>query len=884
MSLALGFLAVSCDDDDDYSVATGTLVQSVATGSSDVTATSATLNATVKGLQSQSYSAYSVGFYYGTSQDALTNSVTGSLDGETISAEITGLTMGQVVYYQAYVTLQKTVTYKGEVKSLTTTNAKISTADASNVNVNGATIGGATTDAPSTATAGVVISASSNVETVRAGLKVQSADLAAISVEKGGLLPGATYYYAAYLDLGTGEIFGDVKSFTTKTADVDVNDLFVDLGLSTKWAKANVGASKPEQLGGLFAFGDMTGVSNSTSVDAIDSDVYKSANDVAFKVYDGKATMPTADEFEELFQLCESQWVEQDGVKGCKFTGPNGNSIFLPAAGSRSGNTTTDEGVKGLYLTGSINAAKTDFAISYEFGNGVNAKITTPRYQALSVRAVTVAKNVPFEKALLNKKWVLDIKTDGDEYSAESYRFPGPIAYYGTDDSWFTVTNNEPYIPGSGDHWNWSPDYPGNSWLGPAVDYGYMQLNEDGTLLVHRRVVSYEGGVETVSYVDEKGTYEVDEVNRTITLSVDILGFSNFNDVTLDAKTNLKILSLTDETMQIAILRDPALSGEGACLLAYQYVTQEVVNANLAVKVSLMAVGADWGGTRGSVMTQYSPSEIEKDGVIYGSITYEGAMNGAKVFLLDFTRLAKIFPNGMASVYSIKADGVEVPFDASRFRYGDLENSGNYRVEFFNTWGDTHKAGCSPFSNNADDIDDEMAVSFANKVEISYVIVKEANFPMTRDINFITINSGWGGTWGTKVGSITVDYDPDSHLFSSATQTFDFTYDGEGVDFSGGTIMTFFEVADLYGCFPGAYATLDEVYIDGNPVSYDASKVLISNEDTKYRLELWNCYGATKNDCAFGTPNGDVMESLGFKDNIRTKITFHGISPKLPND
>ena len=384
MSLALGFSAVSCDDDDDYSVATGTLVQSVATGSSDVTATSATLNATVKGLQSQSSSAYSVGFYYGTSQDALTNSVTGSLDGETISAEITGLTMGQVVYYQAYVTLQKTVTYKGEVKSLTTTNAKISTADASHVTVNRATIGGATTDAPSTATAGVVISASSNVETVRAGLKVQSADLAAISVEKGGLLPGATYYYAAYLDLGTGEIFGDVKSFTTKTADVDVNDLFVDLGLSTKWAKANVGASKPEQLGGLFAFGDMTGVSNSTSVDAIDSDVYKSANDVAFKVYDGKATMPTADEFEELFQLCESQWVEQDGVKGCKFTGPNGNSIFLPAAGSRSGNTTTDEGVKGLYLTGSINAAKTDFAISYEFGNGVNAKITTPRYQALS--------------------------------------------------------------------------------------------------------------------------------------------------------------------------------------------------------------------------------------------------------------------------------------------------------------------------------------------------------------------------------------------------------------------------------------------------------------------------------------------------------------------
>lgn len=34
-------------------------------------------------------------------------------------------------------------------------------------------------------------------------------------------------------------------------------------------------------------------------------------------------------------------------------------------------------------------------------------------------------------------------------------------------------------------------------------------------------------------------------------------------------------------------------------------------------------------------------------------------------------------------------------------------------------------------------------------------------------------------------------------------------------------------------------------------------------DSSKYRLELWNCYGATKNaGCAFGTPDGDVIKEL----------------------
>ena len=69
---------------------------------------------------------------------------------------------------------------------------------------------------------------------------------------------------------------------------------------------------------------------------------------------------------------------------------------------------------------------------------------------------------------------------------------------------------------------------------------------------------------------------------------------------------------------------------------------------------------------------------------------------------------------------------------------------------------------------------------------------------------------------------------------------------------------------------------LDNLYLDGLEVTFDATKVLDTNDGSKYRLELWNCYGATKNaGCAFGTPDGDVIKELGFSTSMEVKFTFH---------
>lgn len=448
----MGIFMTGCSDDD-YSVNKNPLLDnsSVVTGSADVTATSATFHGTVKGLEDQAASAYATGFMYGDSETNLSEKASASSDAE-FSATITGMP-GQVVYYQAFVTLQGRLTYKGAVQQAVLTDAKAITGEVKDLTANSAVLQGSLQLAPSEAASGIVISGKEGQENVRAGVRIMASGINDnYEIKAEGLLPNTTYHYTAYLDLGNGTVYGEERSFTTPNAEFNPDEDLVDLGLSTKWAKYNVGATKATELGGLFGFGDMTGFQTSLDLDNYASaDIYKTDRDVANKVYGSWVTMPTIDEFEELFTECKKEWVEEDGVAGYKFTGPNGNSIFLPAAGSRTQGTVSGEGLNGYYLSGSINVTDNKFAMAYSFDQNSNRRTTTPVYQALAIRPVSVAKNVKFDKSkLLGKTWEIDLKEDGSHY-----KFDGPSYFYGLDDSWATVTNNQPVV---GDVWNWCPN------------------------------------------------------------------------------------------------------------------------------------------------------------------------------------------------------------------------------------------------------------------------------------------------------------------------------------------------------------------------------------------------------------------------------------------
>lgn len=860
----MGIFMTGCSDDD-YSISNTPLLtdESVTTGSADVTVTSATFHGTVKGLEEQNASAYALGFYYGKSEDNLSEKVAASGSSE-FQATVSGMP-GDVVYYQAYVTLQGRVTYKGSVQSAIMTDAKAITGEPKDLTANSVILTGKLEKAPQEATSGIVISGVEGSEKVRAGVRIVAAGINDnYEIKAEGLLPNTTYHYTAYLDLGNGTVYGEDRTFTTAPADFNPDTDLVDLGLSTKWAKYNVGATDEKQLGGLFGFGDMTGFQTSINLeDYASADIYKTDRDVANKVYGSWVTMPTIDEFEELFTECKKEWVEdtENHVAGYKFTGPNGNSIFLPAAGTRTQGNVSGEGLNGYYLSGSINATDNRFAMAYSFDQNVARRTSTPVYQALAIRPVSVAKNVKFDKEKLYNTWEFDLKPDESHY-----KFVGPVFFYGKDASWASYTNNQPVV---GETTGWDADYASiKSWAitDPSHCNGTMTFykDEDGNDKVKVHQVQADG-----SYKDSEGTFTVDEKNKTITMTIDPLNAVEYiGGITRTDETKIKVMSLSDEALQLGVIR----SSDGQ-LMIYNYVTSDVKNGYVA-KLTAWGDGGNWDGAStvvsgGSKAVGQYTVKLE---------TTEARTNG-KVYVLDLEGFAAKYPKALVRIDAIKADGQDLKFDANKFHYGDIEDNGNYRIELFNIWG-SGTAQNSPFrASGGPGEAGEPALAFNKTLEVTFTVVSttsDGTGVYTPTFNAVR---GWGEgeaqLFGYNDGSTLKVVKSDKGQYSLENNQFDMTYEGSG--FEGGTIMTFVEIADLYGFFPGTHSTLDEFYLDGKAVSYDKSKVVDANENPKYRLELFNCYAATKDNCAFGVKDGDLMRELGFNKSMRAKFTVHSL-------
>lgn len=132
---------------------------------------------------------------------------------------------------------------------------------------------------------------------------------------------------------------------------------FVDLGLpsGTLWATMNVGADSPEDYGDYFAWGETKSkkeysietykwcwgtydtytkyCSDSEYGDVDNRIVLELSDDAANVNWGGDCRMPTKSELAELFNNCTLNVGNRKGVNGLTLTGPNGKSIFLPAAG-----------------------------------------------------------------------------------------------------------------------------------------------------------------------------------------------------------------------------------------------------------------------------------------------------------------------------------------------------------------------------------------------------------------------------------------------------------------------------------------------------------------------------------------------------------------------
>lgn len=321
----------------------------VTVGSRDVEATSATLIGQVKNFHQESFANIQgeIGFVIGTSSSLSVNSLSNTqikvsniedLTSGDFTADMNELQEQTTYYYAAYIIADNKVSY-GEVKNFKTPRLlDVITLGAGNIKASSAQILGKAINLSSisgTYNLGFYYSTDSNPGATN-GVYVQSEYTdtdGSFYASLSGLEGDTKYYYIAVIQVGGETIFSEtIRSFQTEEARPGVAAP-VDLGLSVKWASWNMGATAPEELGGMYAIGELQPKEEfswenyqvSTDIKGCFS---ATQYDAAYNTWGKDWRLPTNNEILELVQKCSGVYTEQNGVPGILLTGSTGNSIF----------------------------------------------------------------------------------------------------------------------------------------------------------------------------------------------------------------------------------------------------------------------------------------------------------------------------------------------------------------------------------------------------------------------------------------------------------------------------------------------------------------------------------------------------------------------------
>lgn len=197
------------------------------------------------------------------------------------------------------------------------------------------------------------------------------------------------------------------------------------------------------------------------------------------------------------------------------------NSIILPFAGTYT-----------FYFT------------AYTRGGAVAAQPVT----------ITVAEN--YEEYFAEPEW--NWLTNGTEGKKWVLDMSSPIGWAGLNYPW----NDGP------DYWNWYPDYAGNEWVMPNKDWGSMTFDLDGNY----NISVTQTALTSMAQTTKTGTFSLNLENHKLTFNGGPelqYGGDYYGDVSNWVTVN--VMSVTENSLELAVIRDQSRTGEGVCQIRFHY-------------------------------------------------------------------------------------------------------------------------------------------------------------------------------------------------------------------------------------------------------------------------------------------------------------------------
>lgn len=289
---------------------------------------------------------------------------------------------------------------------------------------------------------------------------------------------------------GTHDAVPAIEENHHLTSGIDVtistsNSRYVDLGLPSGllWATYNVGAHVPEEYGDYFAWGEtqpkttydwntynycngssttLTKYCNRSSFGyngfTDNLTTLLPEDDAATANWGADWHTPTLAEWGELLHYTTCTWTTQNGVEGRLFSASNGNKLFLPAAGYRSGTSVNSVGREGNYWSGSLytddpEPYKADYLEFDQDDYGMDDNGSS-RFLGFSIRPVRseTQNNAPPTGAINGK---FTINANGDQV----YFSQGNLQYKASTSIWRFAENQYDYVGASNS--NISSSYSG---------------------------------------------------------------------------------------------------------------------------------------------------------------------------------------------------------------------------------------------------------------------------------------------------------------------------------------------------------------------------------------------------------------------------------------